>query len=133
MNLDLNRAILLHRSWRLRVREYLEESEKTDPAFAVSSRECELGKWLYRTGIEKYGHLPEMKILESVHARMHRAAGQLIHFKEGGQYIEARQHYAKMAELSEEVAALLKQLERTHREPSAPPAEPSPKPWPSSR
>lgn len=112
MDLDFTKARLQHHSWRLRLRRYLEADEEINRHEAVSPYECALGRWLYSDGMRKFGDWPEMRNLESVHARMHGVVEQVMRLKTSGKDTEASVEYQKVLPLSRQVVGLLEQLEK---------------------
>jgi len=109
---DFTMAKMRHQSWRLRLRSHLEGKEKIDIAEAISPRDCALGKWLYAEGIAKYGSLPEIKTLETVHANMHGMVKRILELDGAGKKDDARQEFQKVGPLSEKIIELLTALEK---------------------
>jgi methyl-accepting chemotaxis protein len=108
---DFAMARMRHQTWRLRLRSHLEGKEKIDISEAVSPRDCALGKWLYAEGISKYGTMPEIRELESVHANMHGLVKRIIELDALGKKDGARQEFEKIGPMSEKIVALLTALE----------------------
>jgi methyl-accepting chemotaxis protein len=112
LNLDFNRARLQHRSWRMRLRQYLDGVGQVNLPEVLSPHQCELGRWLDSVGFQKYGRFTEMKKLESVHAEMHEASRRVVQFNGAGQHDQAHCEYDKVAQLSDRITDLLRQVEQ---------------------
>lgn len=112
---DLTAAKTAHIAWKGRLRAYLDNKGSLTRAEATSHKECALGKWYYSEGLEKYGHLSEMKTLEGPHAEMHSKIRQIIDLRESKKLAEAEKLYQQIEPLSEQVVRLLGQIEQKSR------------------
>jgi len=110
-SLDFGRVKMAHRSWRLKLRSFLDGRENIDPAGLASHRGCELGKWIYASGMTAYGHLQEMADLEKKHKDMHARVKQVVELKHAGKASEAEQEFFRVCEAGEEVIALITRVE----------------------
>jgi methyl-accepting chemotaxis protein len=110
-SLDFNRVKMAHRSWRLRLRSYLDGRENLDLKKLASHRDCELGKWIYAHAMSEYGHLHEVQTLEKKHHGMHDLVKQVVELKEAGKTQEAEQQFASVHKAAEEVVGLLTKVE----------------------
>ena len=110
-SLDFGRVKMTHRSWRLKLRSFLDGRENIDPAKLASHRDCELGKWIYAGGMAAYGHLHEMQGLENKHKNMHALVKQVVELKHAGKVSDAEQGYSRVCEAGEEVVALITRVE----------------------
>ena len=70
-SLDFAAAISAHRAWKSRIDDFLAGKEQIHPEDVSSHRDCELGRWLYGSGMATYSHLEEMQSLESDHKELH--------------------------------------------------------------
>ncbi len=123
--LDFASARAKHRLWKTRLRAFLDGQESMSEAEAVSHHDCDLGKWLYSTGMRDFGHLPEMKELEKIHAEMHTTIKQVIRGHENGDDRRAEAAFAKVERYSDRIVELLEKLESLTSgsdRPAAPPA-----------
>ncbi len=68
---DFTQARFKHLNWKFRLRAFLDGKETITKEQAVSHHDCDLGKWLYSTGIEKYKQYSEMHELEKIHELLH--------------------------------------------------------------
>lgn len=109
---DLTAAKTAHIAWKGRLRAYLDNKGSLSRAEATSHKDCALGKWYYSEGLEKYGHMPEMKSLEGPHAEMHSKIRQIIDLRESKKLAEAEKLYQQIEPLSEQVVRLLGQIEQ---------------------
>jgi methyl-accepting chemotaxis protein len=110
--MDFNLIRMGHRTWRMRLRRYLDGKEDIDPKTLVSHHTCELGKWIYSTGMTKFGHLSEMKELEEKHKFMHGLVTQVVDLKLAGKPSEAEQEFSKVYEAAEGVVSLITIVEK---------------------
>ncbi|MBT3197956.1 MAG: hypothetical protein HN344_09535, partial [Gammaproteobacteria bacterium] len=72
---DFELARAMHRTWVMRLEGFLDGRETLTEEQAVSHQHCDLGRWYDSVGMEKYGDVPEMGLLEKPHRELH----QLIH------------------------------------------------------
>ena len=111
-SIDFALARLVHRTWKFKLRAFLNGEQRLTEAEKVSSQECDLGKWLYTEAQEKYSDVPEVAQLEVAHDQLHASARRIVHFKESGQAAKAEQEFSKVALLSGEIISLLTTLEQ---------------------
>ena len=81
-------------------------------AQASSYKDCALGKWLYSSGLEEFGDVPEMQQLENLHQRFHEAVRKVISSKASGDTARSEQELARVESLSEQIVSLLTALEQ---------------------
>ena len=109
--LDFSAARIKHLSWKTRLRSFLDGQESMSKDQAVSHHDCDLGKWLYSTGMESYGHMPEMKTLEKVHAELHGIIKDVVRLKHDGDDKGAEKKFAKVESISGKIVAMLNHIE----------------------
>jgi methyl-accepting chemotaxis protein len=109
---DFARMKMVHSTWILKLRGFVHGRENLDSKDLVSHRDCDLGKWIYSTGLATYGHLPAMQQLERAHKSMHDLAQRVVKLRSAGSLPEAEQEFSKVYETSKEVTALISGLER---------------------
>ncbi|MCA9727351.1 MAG: CZB domain-containing protein [Candidatus Eisenbacteria bacterium] len=112
MSLDFTSARLKHSAWKLKLRDFLDGKPGLTEAQATSSRDCDLGKWIYGDGQSKYGAIPEMKQLETEHARLHEMIKTIMVSKRQGQAEKAEAEYKKIEPLSKTIVSLLDTMEK---------------------
>lgn len=110
-SVDFSRVKMAHRSWRLKLRHFLDGRENIERKGLASHRDCELGKWVYGGGMTAYGHLQEMQELETRHKEMHASVKQVVELKHAGKVSEAEQGFARVCEAAEQVIALITAVE----------------------
>jgi methyl-accepting chemotaxis protein len=108
---DLQFAKTAHLVWKKNLRDFLDGTGSLSTAQAVSHHDCSLGKWYYGEGLQCYGHVPEMKELESPHAEMHSLIKAIISLRDAGRLDEAEEEYQKIGPLSKRIVALLDAIE----------------------
>ncbi|MBF0237644.1 MAG: CZB domain-containing protein [SAR324 cluster bacterium] len=112
---DFEAAKTKHLLWRSRIQNFLEGKESLTEDQAVSHRDCDLGKWLYGTAMNKWGNLSTLKTLESEHTKLHELIKTIIQLKTQGQSAKAQKQSRNIATLSEKIVNLLDQLEQQTR------------------
>jgi len=110
--LDLSKAKMAHRAWTTRLRAFLDGKEALSIEQAVSHEHCILGEWYYSEGLQKYGHIHEMKEMEKPHTELHHMIKEIINLKEQGNFQGAEAIYIQIPALSEEIIRLLDAVER---------------------
>ncbi|MGB2606114.1 MAG: cache domain-containing protein [Candidatus Sulfotelmatobacter sp.] len=110
-SLDFAAVKTAHRSWRLKLRNFLDGRDNIAAERLASHHDCELGKWLYADGGAAYGHLPEFQELEKVHKDMHSMVKEVVELKNAGKTTQAEQRFLKVGQSADEVVARLTKLE----------------------
>lgn len=89
--LDVIAAIEAHIRWKIRLEAYINGtgSEALDADVVCKDDQCALGKWIYGTGGQRFGHLGQFRDLKSVHAEFHRCAAAVIRQADGGEQTAA--------------------------------------------
>lgn len=101
-----------HLSWKSRLKSFLDGQSSLTEAQATSPRDCDLGKWLYSTGLAKFGAMSCIKQLEKVHSEMHETVGKIIRLQNSGKKADAVQEFAKISPLSDKIIGLLNDAEQ---------------------
>ncbi len=112
-SLDFSLAKSKHLAWKVRLRGCLDGSEALSLDQAVSHRDCDLGKWLYSSGLAEHSHLPAMKELEKLHTEMHGNVQSCITHKNQNNEQAATQDYNAVASLSDKIVGLLSEIEQS--------------------
>ena len=110
-SVDFARVKMTHRSWRLKLRSFLDGRENIDRAKLASHRDCELGKWIYGGGMAAYSHLHEMQELETKHQNMHALVKHVVELKHAGKNSKAEEAFSRVSEAAEEVVALITRVQ----------------------
>jgi methyl-accepting chemotaxis protein len=110
-SLDFARVKMAHRSWRLKLRGFLDGREQLDPLKLASHQTCELGKWIYADGMATYAQVHGFQELESKHKAMHAMVKQVVELKHAGKIQKAEEAFTQVANTGEELVALLTQVE----------------------
>ncbi|HID46157.1 MAG TPA: PAS domain S-box protein [Chromatiaceae bacterium] len=111
-DLDFATARTKHKLWKTRLRAFLDGDESMHEDEAISHHVCDLGKWLYSTGMREHGGMPKMQELEKTHAEMHTLIKQVIQAKHAGDSAKAEAVYGRVEKYSDQIVSLLEQLER---------------------
>ena len=111
-SVDFARVKMAHRSWRIRLRRFLDGSEDIDPAKLGSHQQCELGKWIYADAMPNHGDLPDVQALESKHKGMHTLVKEVVELKHAGKAEEAEQEFVRVTHAADEVVDLISKVER---------------------
>jgi methyl-accepting chemotaxis protein len=112
---DFDAAIAAHRDWKVKLRQAIAERGRLDADTLCRDDQCPLGRWLHGEGQRRWSSRPGFVKLVDKHAEFHRAAGEVAHRINGGQYDQAERLIgsgSKFARTSTEVATLLTQAKR---------------------
>jgi methyl-accepting chemotaxis protein len=101
-----------HLSWKFRIKNFLDGQETLTMEQAVSHTDCDLGKWLYSEGFEKYKEVPEMKELEAIHITLHREIRDVVNLSGRGEQTKAEEAYNRIVPISDRIVALLDHLSK---------------------
>lgn len=110
--IDLSLAKAQHSLWKIKLSSFLHGKLEIKLTEFVSHRDCLLGKWLYSTGLAKYGSIPEMESLETMHQQLHAIASRIVEMKRLGQIDAAELELDHIEPLSEKLTDLLNSVER---------------------
>jgi len=110
--IDFSRARTLHRSWRTKLKPFINGEKTLTPEAAFYHESCEFGQWLYSEGMLKYGRNPQMRKIEKTHARLHTRVRELMEMKKAANNFGAERVMEKIEEMSEEIIQLLDELEK---------------------
>src|SRR5271166_1458891 len=111
VSLDFAAVKTAHRSWRLKLRSFLDGGDNIAVDQITSHRDCQLGKWLYAEGAASYGQFTEFQKLEAKHKDMHGVVKEVVELKQAGKAAPAEQRFLVVCQAAEEVVALLTKLE----------------------
>jgi chemotaxis signal transduction protein len=110
--LDFASARSKHLLWKSRLRDFLDGKSTLIMSEAISHKDCALGKWLYSSGLQQFGKLPEMQQLENLHQQLHGAVREVISLKTSGDSARSERELARVESLSAQIVSLLNGLER---------------------
>jgi methyl-accepting chemotaxis protein len=99
-----------HRAWEKRLKAYLEGKGSLSETEAFSHEDCDLGKWLYSTGMIDYGSMPEMQELEEVHVEVHSMIRKIIQLKQSGRVVSEKD-FEKVEIINRKIISLLTDIE----------------------
>jgi two-component system chemotaxis sensor kinase CheA len=94
------------------LRDFLDGKDNLTLAEASSHKDCALGKWLYSSGIQQFGKLPEVQQLENLHQQFHGAVREVIAFQTSGDIARSERELVRVESLSTQIAYLLTEIER---------------------
>lgn len=97
-----------HNIWCMKLNSFVNTNSDAPPV--LSHRDCELGKWLYSSGLSKYGHITDLKALEQNHQQLHSLAQKVVDLKSSGNINQARQELFVLQDYSDKVIDLLGKL-----------------------
>ncbi len=112
LTMDFSLARSNHQLWNMKLRSFLRGKEDLTAKEAGSHTSCDLGRWLYATGLTEYGAIPEMQQLERVHVDLHITVRKIVKLYHTGDTAQAQETFAEIAPLSDEVVALLGVIEQ---------------------
>lgn len=108
---DLSAAKSAHLAWKTRLRSFLDGKSSLSLKEAVSHHDCAFGKWFYSSGLEKYGHMNDLKLIEKPHEELHAMVREAIKFKDNHDFEGAERCYDRVSEISAHIVELLNKLE----------------------
>jgi hypothetical protein len=108
---DFEAARQAHAAWKTTVREYLDDKIELGPERIVSHFNCNLGKWYYSEGKALYGEIPEMKIFEIKHEKLHKIIKDIWDFKEGKDMDMVEDLYFDLMDTSDKIVKYLYEAE----------------------
>jgi len=76
----------------------------------TNQHQCRFGQWYDGHGQAHYGHLPEFKALESVHAKVHLMGTEIMRLSDAGQLDQARKTCTELLALKDRILKLLDSL-----------------------
>lgn len=78
--LNFMAAIDVHMKWRLRLEGFIQGTSNEDISLDTIARDdrCDLGRWIYGTGAERYGTLDTFAEMKAQHAHFHVCAGKVL-------------------------------------------------------
>lgn len=109
-DLDFEQARARHTLFKTNLRSIL-YGAAINHAPVLSHQECAVGKWIYGHALADYGHIPEMRELEKVHADIHTCARELVALYESGKVDEAREGLSTMEFIADNLVTLLSAVE----------------------
>lgn len=107
--LDVNTARLAHLRWELALEASVNGGD--GPAPMRGHEDCELGHWIYGTGLARYGKHNSVWQLKSTHKRFHHLAEETVVALAAGNQGRASEAMASVRRLSGEILYLLTSLE----------------------
>jgi methyl-accepting chemotaxis protein len=108
--IELEVAKAAHQAWKMRLRAFLDGHADIPHEQAVSSHECDFGRWYYTSGKERYGSSAALGAIEKPHDRLHQLIGEIIEAKHHGKEPEAERKYQEVAQLSGEIVSAIDRL-----------------------
>ena len=97
-----------HLSWRMRFRSMLNGgSGKLEEIQVKDHKECEMGKWLFSVGTEKYGRDSAFKLLAEKHHELHRLAGTCYTYFADNNFKKANETMNEVLTVSDELMNLI--------------------------
>ncbi|MDJ0738204.1 MAG: methyl-accepting chemotaxis protein [Gammaproteobacteria bacterium] len=108
--LVLSQAKAAHFDWKGRLRSFLDGHSELSSQQVASHEHCDLGKWYYAEGMQRFGASADFKAIEPPHREIHQAIREVVEAKERGDMRAAEQGYARVQTLSDQVVASLDRL-----------------------
>jgi len=110
--LDFTIAKMKHQMWKRKLHHFIYDDTPIDEKELVSERDCQLGQWLYATGMEKYKNINEITVLEQVHKDLHALTHSIVDDKKNNNIDQAKKGLEKLSKISDEIVHLLDVLEK---------------------
>lgn len=111
--LVLAQAKSAHLAWKGRLRDFLDGKAQLSKEQAVSHHECDLGKWYYSEGVERFGDIADFKAIEKPHEKIHGLIQQVVALKSQGDNTAAEAAFTEVTSLSAEIVQDIDTLAET--------------------
>ncbi|MBF0612809.1 MAG: HAMP domain-containing protein [Magnetococcales bacterium] len=107
-----------HLKWLGKLEYVIRGRAALKPEQVASGRECDLGKWYYSEGTQKFGHLPVFQKMGEVHLRVHEVAKEAVKKVELGDIAGAEEKMNQFSAIKDQLFDLLDDLylEATHQQ-----------------
>jgi len=105
--LDFQNAGIVHLVWKKKIRALLDGRAAITEVKHVSHKECELGRWLYSSGLKQYGQLKEMRQLEGLHIEIHNICNRILGMIKEERKGAAEVEYKKLDTKSKDMIKIL--------------------------
>jgi hypothetical protein len=100
-----------HSAWKQHVRDFLDDKIKFEAEQITTHTCCDLGKWYYSEGKEKYGHLTSMQNMEVKHTKLHKIIKDVYDFKLMGDEDMVEDLYFDILDTADKVVFFLTEAE----------------------
>lgn len=111
MIIDIYEAKMKHLQWRFKLSMFLLGRQMLTMEQMVSHKHCDLGKWIYSEGLNRFGHLPVMNGLEENHRLLHEAIARTVDLQLNGNEVGANAAYEEMKLISDLIMDDLDKME----------------------
>lgn len=110
----LERAVEAHVAWKTKLRVAINGGTSPDATISSRDDQCELGKWIYGEGAQKYGAAAELKQLRDDHKKFHTCVGSILTSVKNGEIDKAKHELDKgpYSSLSTSVVLALRNLSK---------------------
>lgn len=115
LHFDFEMARAVHHNWVVRLDGFLAGHNGLSEDEAISHHHCELGHWFAGEGLERYGHLAELRRLEAPHRELHELIRDAVIKRKTGVAIDAIALLERVRHLSAEIIDLLYAIEAKAR------------------
>jgi chemotaxis protein histidine kinase CheA len=109
--LDFSKAREKHKQWLGRLTAMLEGKNSVAIDEAGSPQDCALGKWIYGEGLQEYGDMGEIRLLEQTHKEFHRLVREIVVAKVNGFDQRARDVFVDVEPLTRKIVELITAVE----------------------
>ena len=110
--INFSKEMADHVIWNVKLRCFLDGGECITEKQLFSHRHCDLGKWLYSEGMDKYGTIPEVLELEKVHIEIHTIVKRVVQAKQAGDVPAAELEFKRLELVSRKIIPLLAVMEK---------------------
>ncbi|MDO7743781.1 MAG: PAS domain-containing protein, partial [Pedobacter sp.] len=111
LTLDFRQAKSNHLLLKSRLHSFLYNISH-DGIQELSHHDCSLGKWIYNYAFQAYGHIPEMRDLEMIHADIHISTRKIETLHKQGKVQEAKLKLYDIETIVDQLIVLLAVMER---------------------
>ena len=108
---DFTNLRLQHVAWRVHLEDFLKGKKGMTEEQATNHRACDVGKWLYSVGLEKYGHLPKIQELEKIHTELHATVKKIMALREAGNILGEKEELENLDDILRKILFVLVEIE----------------------
>lgn len=112
-NIDFINAKLKHLKWKYKIRNFLDGKGSLTQNEAISHLHCDIGKWYYSEGKEKYGHIESVQKFELQHEKLHKLVKEILDLKSKGELEMTEIKYQELVITSDKIIILLDESEQS--------------------
>jgi methyl-accepting chemotaxis protein len=103
-----------HVEWVEKVASHIRNEIKLDATLLTDHMTCRLGKWYYGEGMSRYGDLPNFKMIEEPHKKVHSLGKDIVLAHDAGDSENAREIFRQMESVSKQIISCLNDIDKEY-------------------